>query len=271
LKKITLISILFIFLYSCESKFPDYTKKEDGVYMKLLSFEDGDKIYKKECHVNASIEILDGDRLLCKYYKENIISPEDNQLSFLIQEMNEGDSCVFKVSKDKIRAVFEPFKLGEVSNEFVDILIKTHHYYSLSEHTEQKENIDKEMMEQLLLKKYLEDDNAKFYNGVYKKQLEEGDGEKVKKGDVITIAYKGSFVNSLQFDEISGATAFTFTYGTPGQVIKGLDIAIKSMREGEKSKIIIPSQLAFGEEGSTTLIVPSFTTVIYELEILKIK
>ena len=127
------------------------------------------------------------------------------------------------------------------------------------------------MLAQVILKKYLEEFEAEFKQGVYVKQITKGKGEGIQKGDIITIGYTGFFVNRLEFDNISGSTAFTFAYGTSGQVIKGLDIAIKSMRDGEKSKIIIPSHLAFGEEGSTTLVVPSFTTVIYELEILKLK
>ena len=42
------------------------------------------------------------------------------------------------------------------------------------------------------------------------------------------------------------------------------------MREGEKAKIIIPSQLAFGENGSSTGIVPPYTSVIYEVTMLKV-
>ena len=40
------------------------------------------------------------------------------------------------------------------------------------------------------------------------------------------------------------------------------------LKKGEKSKIIIPSQLAFGRVGSSTKIVPPYTTVIYNLEII---
>ena len=153
--------------------------------------------------------------------------------------------------------------------DFVDVRIRVHQYYKQSEYLSEKE--DKEMLEQVLLKKYLEEYEAEFNQGVYMKQITKGKGKKIQKGDDITIAYTGFFLNRLEFDKISEATAFKFTYGTAGQVIKGLDIAIKSMRDGEKSKIIIPSHLAFGEEGSTTLVVPPFTTVIYELEILKLK
>jgi FKBP-type peptidyl-prolyl cis-trans isomerase len=53
------------------------------------------------------------------------------------------------------------------------------------------------------------------------------------------------------------------------QVIGGLEEAIGRMREGEKALIILPSELAWGEKGSSTGIIPPFTSVIYELELLK--
>lgn len=259
-----------ITLFSCESKYPGYIKKEAGVFMKLLSFEEGEKAFSSDNYIVASIEVYDKNELLYKNYKEEIIVPENNQLSFLIQNLNEGDSAIFKVSKDRMKKAFLPLRFKESSSDFVDVNIKIYQYYSPSSCLDQKESFDKEMIEQLILKRYIENTDVKLLSKIYKKELLEGEGPLVKKGDLITIGYKGFFTNGLQFDEISGATAFTFTYGTPGQIIKGLDVVIKTMREGEKSKIIIPSQLAFGEKGSTTLIIPPFATVIYELEILKI-
>jgi FKBP-type peptidyl-prolyl cis-trans isomerase len=270
LKKLFIILLGFLFLISCENKYPDYLKIDNDTYMKLLSFEESDIDVQREDYAAVSILINDNSNLIFRHYKEDIVSLKNNTFSFLIKHLNEGDSAVFKVSTNQISEGLKVLGHGISKSEVVDVSIKVHNYYSHSEYITSKAGFDKEMMEQLLLKKYLDDVSAIKINGIYKELLIEGNGADIKIGDEITIAYKGYFINRLEFDEISGATAFTFKYGTPGQVIKGLDIAIKSMREGEKSKIIIPSQLAFGEEGSTTLIVPSFTSVIYELEILKI-
>jgi FKBP-type peptidyl-prolyl cis-trans isomerase len=43
------------------------------------------------------------------------------------------------------------------------------------------------------------------------------------------------------------------------------------MRREEKSLFIIPSGLAFGQGGSSTGIVPAFTSVIFEVEIIDVK
>ncbi len=235
-----------------------------------MSFEEGENSNSGAEYTSVSVTIKDSEQLIYKQYKEDVTLLKGNKISFLFKHLNEGDSAFFKVSIDRISKELKPLSFRKFNSDFVDVTIKIHKHYTKAEYADINNGDDKEMMEQLLLNKYLEDVKAENQNGIYKEVLNRGLGEVVKKGDKIKVAYKGYFINRLEFDQVSGATAFTFKYGTPGQVIKGLDIAIKSMREGEKSKIIIPSQLAFGEEGSTTLVVPSFTTVIYELEILKI-
>ena len=258
-------------LFSCDSKFPNYITKEDGVYMKLLSFGEEEKKISTAEYAAISIEMYGEEGLLYRLYKDDVIHLENSKLNFLFNYLSEGDSASFMVEKKKIIKAFEPLKFKETASNYVEVKIKIHRYYTKEEYLLLKRGYDKEMMEQLLLNKYLAEVVAKPYSGIYVDQIKEGEGEKIKKGDIITIAYKGAFIDRLEFDKISGKTAFTFTYGTPGQVIEGLSIGIKGMKKGEKSKIIIPSQLAFGEEGSTTLIVPSFTTVIYELEIINVK
>jgi FKBP-type peptidyl-prolyl cis-trans isomerase len=166
------------------------------------------------------------------------------------------------VPADKIISTFKPFKLKAFNSKQLTVFIKYCNVYDLE--------LDKEMVEQYVLTSYIKKNKAKDLDGIFVENIKTGKGKEIKRGDEITIAYRGCFVNGLEFDNISGKTAFTFTYGSQSQVIKGLEIAINSMREGQKSKIIIPSHLAFGEVGSTTLIVPPFTTVIYDLEIIKV-
>jgi len=240
--------------------------------MKLLSFTESDKEFQKNGNARVSIQVIGNKGLLYKRYKEDAINIENNEFTFLIQHLKEGDSSSFMVSKTRIENEFSPIKFNETTSDFVEVIIKVHRFYTKSEYLLQQQSYDKELMEQLILSKYLNEIDKKISKqGIYVQQLKKGKGKKIKKGDVITIGYTGYFINRLEFDKISGSTAFTFIYGTPGQIIRGLAIAINGMKKGEKSKIIIPSHLAFGEGGSTTKVVPPYTTVIYELEIVNVK
>ena len=86
----------------------------------------------------------------------------------------------------------------------------------------------------------------------------------------MTVNYEGRFLNGRFFDStVKRNQPFEFVYGTELQVIPGLEDAIGRMREGQRALVILPSDLAWGEKGSSTGIVPPFTTVIYEVELLK--
>ena len=53
-------------------------------------------------------------------------------------------------------------------------------------------------------------------------------------------------------------------------MIEGMQIGLTGLHEGEKVKIILPSRRAFGEEGSLAGIVPPYTAVIFEVNIIKV-
>ena len=259
--KVVLIYLVFIVI-SCKRKFPEFIKKEDGVSMKLLSFEKDILTIEGNNFGAINIEIYDGDNLLFVHNKIDRIDLRENQFHFLIKYLTVGDSCHFMVPTEDVITIFKPLKLKKTNAKQLSVFIKLANVYEI--------DLDKEMVEQFVLKSYLKKTEAKEQTGIYVESIRAGNGKGIDRGSEITIAYKGYFVNGLEFDNILGKTAFTFTYGSQGQVIKGLEVAIKAMIEGQKSKIIIPSHLAFGEAGSTTLIVPPFTTVIYDLEVVKV-
>lgn len=266
MKKLLVILISIIFC-SCQSQFPDYAKKEDGVFMKLISFEDSDIRFRKNRHVITDFQLYDGDKIIFKQYKELPISPKRNNFEFLFRYLNEGDSAIFKIDTSVLKRKCPQLKSLKLHNQFISSNIKVYNYLKGV-----NEEVDNEMLEQILLKKYLKElGEYQSKSGLYIKNLKNGEGKPIARGDIITIHYKGYFINRLEFDNTYKTMDFTFTYGSPGQVIKGLEMALKGMKKGEKAKIIIPSQLAFGEEGSSTNIIPPFTTVVYELEIVNVK
>jgi peptidylprolyl isomerase len=71
-----------------------------------------------------------------------------------------------------------------------------------------------------------------------------------KIGDALKVAYVGTLVkDGSQFDTSIGRAPFEFTLGQ-GQVIKGWDQGILGMCVGERRKLMIPSDLAYGSGGN---------------------
>jgi len=92
---------------------------------------------------------------------------------------------------------------------------------------------------------------------------------KSRKGDSLSMHYTGKLEDGTEFDSSVGrGTPFVFTLGT-GQVIKGWDQGLLNMCEGEKRKLVIPSDLGYGDHGSPPKI-PGGATLIFEVELIKI-
>lgn len=98
--------------------------------------------------------------------------------------------------------------------------------------------------------------------------LKQGEGEVAKNGDKITVNYVGTLTNGTKFDSsIDRGQPFSFILGR-GDVIKGWDQGVLGMKVGEKRKLTIPSDLAYGER-DMGIIKPN-STLIFEVDLLKI-
>jgi peptidylprolyl isomerase len=99
--------------------------------------------------------------------------------------------------------------------------------------------------------------------------LQQGSGEAVKNGDKVTVNYVGTLENGIKFDSsIDRGKPFVFTPGE-GSVIQGWELGVIGMRVGEKRKLIIPSELAYGSQGAGGVIPPN-ATLIFEIDLLGI-
>lgn len=94
--------------------------------------------------------------------------------------------------------------------------------------------------------------------GMTKKVIQEGEGEeKPDDGCEVTVHYTGTFEDGKEFDSShTRGSPFNFTLGT-GSVIKGWDIALKTMKRNEIAQFSLPSELAYGEAGSPPTIPPN--------------
>jgi FKBP-type peptidyl-prolyl cis-trans isomerase len=96
-------------------------------------------------------------------------------------------------------------------------------------------------------------------------EISAGSGDvTAQNGHTVTLKYKGTFTDGRVFD--SGD--FSFAVGS-GQVIQGFDMGVTGMKVGGKRKITVPPELGYGARGAGPI--PGNTTLVFELEILKIK
>ena len=104
-------------------------------------------------------------------------------------------------------------------------------------------------------------------SGLQYEIISSGDGEQPTTSDQVTVHYHGMLTDGTVFDS-SVDRGQPATFGVT-QVIKGWTEALQLMHVGDKWKLTIPSNLAYGDQGAGGMIGPG-ATLIFEVELLSI-
>ncbi len=121
--------------------------------------------------------------------------------------------------------------------------------------------------------KILNDVSAGFKktdSGLRYQIIQEGNGKKANKGDQISVHYKGQLIDGTVFDSsYKRNQPLDFTVGI-GQVIAGWDEGLQLLKVGDKARLVIPSNLAYGSQGAGGVIPPD-APLIFDVELMDVK
>jgi len=108
-------------------------------------------------------------------------------------------------------------------------------------------------------------------SGLVYEVIEPGEGPAPEPGNIVSIHYTAALEDGTEIDNSydSGQPA-SFILGQ-GMVIAGWDEGIALMHEGEKAKLIVPPELALGEQASADGLIPANSTLVFEVELVSIQ
>ncbi len=280
------ILILALILSACQPKsdFEGYKKSRKGFHYQLHTLGESDIKTEINDYITADITystlndsvFFEGRR---KIKLENPVYPGAIEDCFLFLKKGESASFILQAGpffKQTLETELPVF-LTDEGNFKVEISV-------IDTQSEEEFNNEKQAFlnwiedfgdyEKVILKQFIGQEKINVTpspSGLIVLPIEKTNGQIVHVGDTITINYEGRFINGKYFDStVRRKQPFQFVFGTEWQVIKGIEEGLAKMREGEKAIFIMPSELAFGQEGSSTGIIPPFTSLIYEVELVKV-
>lgn len=97
-----------------------------------------------------------------------------------------------------------------------------------------------------------------------------GAGAVAEAGQTVSVHYTGWLENGKKFDSsVDRNQPFSFTLGV-GQVIKGWDEGVSSMKVGGKRKLVIPAELGYGSRGAGGVIPPN-AELVFDVELISVE
>ena len=199
-----------------------------------------------------------------QFFITHVATPWLDNKHTVFGKVIEGQDVVDKIAQDDIIESIEIIRVGEAAEAYNAIEA----FRNFEGAREQKIAEAKAKMDTELDK--LAAGFEKTESGLRYQILQKGTGAQAEKGKQISVHYKGQLTDGTVFDSsYQRKQPIDFTVGI-GQVIKGWDEGLQLLQVGDKARLVIPSQLAYGSQGAGGVIPPD-ATLIFDLELMAVK
>ena len=205
----------------------------------------------------------------CKNYKSVKVKTDVDSISYLIGlSVGKGikaNTPIGKVNPDAFaKGIAEVFSGDSVKLTDMDINMKIQGYIQKMEKKAGETN--KLASEAFMEKNKSAAGVTVTPSGLQYIVIKQGTGPKPDSSDVVSVNYKGTLIDGIEFDSNKGGPASLPLKG----VFPGMTEALLMMPVGSKYKLFIPSKLAYGENAPQGGKIKANMALIFEIEILSI-
>lgn len=257
----------------------NFKTTESGIEYKIISGDDAGKAINSDSFAtifaNYQLELVSNDSMLTGTFDKNTpvyIPVNEPNFKDVFMQMSTGDSAVMICNADSffIRSFGSNKPSWMKEDEKIRFTVKIVDVMNEKEMMK-KQQEDMERMrvaDSTALNKAISEipNLQKLPTGVNYVTEKEGKGKAVKKGSKVRVLYRGSFLTGQVFDQ-NLQEGIEVTVGL-GQVIPGWEDVLMQLKEGQKVKAFIPWKEAYGAGGFQSI--PPFTSLVFEMEVLKV-
>lgn len=298
-KNLIILGLAALTLSSCSR----FKTGEGGLQYNIHTDESGETIKEGDFIVLSGIQKTEKDSVIFSTYDTDrptfLVCQKPGfkgDLFYGLQLLSEGDSATFKINLDTLAAKSgQPKPPFATKDQYLLFTVKIEKVIAKGKLDDQafgnkiqeflKADADKaKNAEAGKLKNYIQSKELKPVvtpSGLNYVVTKSASGAKPNAGDTVEVNYTGSFLSGKVFDTSVEAVAKkegTFNAMRPYQplkVVPGANMSILGFEEGlslfpkgTKATLILPSKLAYGEQGNQGI--PPYTPLVFDVEIVNI-
>ena len=301
-----LVILAILSFSSCGSEHPGFLKTDSGLYYRFHERKENAPKVQTGDEVTVSLRMYTDDTVFLSTGRDSLLSDRvvveesvyPGDLFEALRLMTVGDSATFILNSTDLflnffRMQSLPEYIKDSSDVFLDLRIKER--LPAEELQLKMREMEAEQERMLGELRATEPERIAAYlkmnrlsgkpgrSGLYYIETRAGNGPLIANGRSVTVHYvakltdgkiietsiKEEAMKSGIFDSLFDYIPFTFVMGD-SSTVAGWEQGIAMMRKGGKAVLVVPSSLAYGEEGLDDLI-PPYAPLVYEIEVLEVK
>ena len=291
LKKILTLTIVLAtisaMMVSCNlGSYPGFKKTKTGVYYKIYKDDNDDTTLVRQGSILTlylKYGLKDSTLFDSKDIPQPIVLPVaasqyEGDFYECLKLLKQGDSATFVLKAGPLftKTFGQPAVpefLTEESDIYFDVKVrKVQSQKELDRETEVK-NMQLQQEEMTRIEEYVRNNQITVQptgSGIYFLETKKGTGKSPVKDEYVSVQFTVSLLAGEKlFSTIDKGEPLDFKFGSQFEN-QGFQEVVAMMREGGKANAIVPSMMAFGPQGAGNGVVPPFSTLYYEIELLKI-